>query len=233
MRATTGRSCTRVVPCTCETSRECATSRGSSPTPAESSTCSISSPPKARPPHPQTAARQPSSHARPSAMLARCSMTGPRVHTEDASPRSKPTLSRHANSATPIGRRRQHSNATSSSGSCHAPSASAVATEEPRQPPNVRELPSPGQPDTPLPTSRGTIASSAPTSILRPAPAHIAPTLPTRPRPRRGLTGYPPPRGDDGDRPGRGRPRAHLCPPLVLTCSPAAPGLRPRRLCAR
>ena len=156
-------------------------------------------------PHPQTAARQPSSHARPSAMLARCSMTGPRVHTEDASPRSKPTLSRHANSATPIGRRRQHSNATSFSGSCHAPSASAVATEEPRQPPNVRELPSPGQPDTPLPTSRGTIASSAPTSILRPAPAHIAPTLPTRPRPRRGLTGYPPPRGDDGDRPGRGR----------------------------
>ena len=117
----------------------------------------------------------------------------------NASPRSKPTLSKHAHSATPIGRRRPHSSATSSSGSCHAPSASAVATEEPRQPPNALELPSPAQPDTPSPTSRGTIASSAPTSILRPAPAHIAPTHPTRPRPRRGLTGYPPLRRDDGD----------------------------------
>ena len=66
--------------------------------------------------------------------------------SEDASPRSKLTLSRHAHSATPIGRRRPHSNVTSSAGSCHALSASAVATEEPGQPPNVLELPSPGQP---------------------------------------------------------------------------------------
>ena len=52
----------------------------------------------------------------------------------------------------------------------------------------------PGNPTRDRPHLAATIASSAPISIPRPAPARIAPTHPTRPRPPRGLTGYPPPR---------------------------------------
>jgi hypothetical protein len=46
-RATTGRWSSRGAPCECETSRASGTSRGCSPTPVVSSTCSTSSPPKA------------------------------------------------------------------------------------------------------------------------------------------------------------------------------------------
>ena len=138
-RATTGRWSSRGARCECETSRASGTSRGCSPTPAVSSTCSTSSPPRAARSARPSAAVRPACRTQVPAMPARCSTREPRTPTAGASPRSRTTSSRRAPSTTPSERRRQTQNATSSSGSSRARSASVAATDAPRQPPSGLE----------------------------------------------------------------------------------------------
>ena len=132
-RATTGWWPTRGTRYGCETSRACATSRGSSPTPAGSSMCWTSSRVRETGTCPSSSARRTVCRRRHSGMRVRSSTHGPRRRIVGASPRSTMTSTRRVHSETSSGLRRPTPSATSSFASCRRRSAWAVAIDEPHR----------------------------------------------------------------------------------------------------
>ena len=138
-RATIGRSCSRGARCACETSRACGTSRGSSPprpgVPRAGPRCRRNG----RAAHGRERPR-----GRPIAARTRRRGRAPRrTSQERLPPTPRGDRRRHRAGARPRGHRdgprRPTPNATSSSESSRAPSASVAAIDEPRQPPSELE----------------------------------------------------------------------------------------------